>query len=102
MSQLLRQLQSLQALSSKLPLNAALSFLYVAQHGPCFKRDLELALGFSTATGSRNTDYLFRLNRLRKPGLDLIKKYEDPNDRRQCILELTDKGQALIEKLMAA
>ena len=101
MNQLLRQMQILQSYDPKFPINAAATLIYVALHGPCRKIDLEQALNLSTASGSRNTDYLFKLNRLRKPGLDLISKYEDPSDRRQLILELTEKGKALVQKLMA-
>ena len=84
---------------SKFPINAALTLLYVASNEPCLKRDMELALGFSTATGSRNTDYLSKINRLRTPGLDFINKVDDPDDRRQTVLTLTPKGKEFIQQL---
>ena len=99
MSKLFNQLQTFQSLDSKFPINAALTFLYVVEHNPCLKVDMEEALGFTTASGSRNTDYLSKVNRLRKPGLDLITKKDNPDDRRQVILTLTPKGEALANQL---
>lgn len=99
MRQLFHCLQQLQKKDSKFPINAALTLLYVAQHEPCLKKDMELALGFSTASGSRNTDYLTKINRLRQEGLDLINKEDDPDDRRQTILTLTPKGKEFINQL---
>ena len=99
MKPLFRQLQLLQLQDSKFPINAALTLMYVASNEPCLKRDMELALGFSTATGSRSTDYLSKINRLRAPGLDFINKVDDPDDRRQTILTLTPKGKEFIKQL---
>jgi DNA-binding MarR family transcriptional regulator len=73
--------------------------MYVAMNEPCLKKDMELALGFTTASGSRNTDYLTKINRLRQPGLDLITKEDDPDDRRQTVLTLTPKGKDFIKQL---
>ena len=102
MKQLFTVLQRLQEKDSKFPINAAITFVYVAMNEPCLKRDMELALGFETSTGSRNTDYLTKVNRLRKPGLDLINKEDDPDDRRQTILTLTPKGKDFIKQLGVA
>ena len=93
MKPLFRALQQLQEKDSKFPINAALTLMYVGQHEPCLKRDMEITLGFNTACGSRNTDYLSKINRLRQPGLNLINKVEDPDDRRQTILTLTPEGK---------
>ena len=99
MKQLLRQLQLMQHQDSKFPINAALTLLYVARNEPCLKRDMEIALGFSTATGSRNSDYLSKINRLRSPGLSFINKVDDPDDRRQTVLTLTPKGKEFVNLL---
>ena len=99
MKPLFKALQLLQAQDSKFPINAALTLLYVAMNEPCLKKDMEIALGFTTASGSRNTDYLSKINRLRQEGLDFINKVDDPDDRRQTILTLTPKGKDFINQL---
>ena len=99
MKPLFRSLQLLQEKDSKFPINAALTLLYVAMNEPCLKKDMESDLGFTTASGSRNTDYLTKINRLRQPGLDLINKEDDPDDRRQTVLTLTPKGEDFITQL---
>ena len=99
MKQVFRVLKKLQEKDSKFTINAALTFVYVAMNEPCLKKDMELALGFTTASGSRNTDYLTKINRLRQPGLDLINKEDDPNDRRQTVLTLTNRGKEFVNQL---
>ena len=84
---------------SKFPINAALTLLYVAEHEPCLKQDLEIALGFTCASGSRNTDYLSSSNRLRKPGLGFINKEDAIEDRRLSVLTLTPEGRDFIHQL---
>lgn len=79
-------------------------FFYVAAHDGCHKQAMERDLGISVAAGSRNTDLLSKLHRLRlsdgkpRPGLDLIIKKEDPTDRRRQILTLSIKGKKLIHQ----
>jgi len=43
---------------------------------------MELDLGLSTASGSRNTDFLCRQNRYKTAGLNLITKEAGSNKRR--------------------
>ena len=99
MNPLFQAFKTFQAVDDRFPVNAALSLLYIANHEPCFKQEMENALGFNSASGSRNTDYLCKINRLKKPGLGFIAKEEDFHDRRRSILTLTDKGRHFIESL---
>ena len=97
--QLFRAFKQLKQKDTKFPINAALALLYVAEHEPCLKQDMEIALDFTSASGSRNTDYLSNNNRLRKPGLGFISKEDNPDDRRHSILTLTPRGKDFINSL---
>tara|TARA_R100000664_G_scaffold15015_1_gene23414 strand:+ start:2186 stop:2539 length:354 start_codon:yes stop_codon:yes gene_type:complete len=74
-------------------------FLYVASHDGCHKQAMEEYLDLSTSSGSRNTDFLSEMHRLRKPGLDLIRKEQDRTNRRRSILTLTEKGRRLATQI---
>ena len=73
-------------------------FWYVATYQNCSKKDIENHFKMSKASASRMTDYISRYHRLGKPGLGLISKEQDPNDKRKTLLKLTRKGKDLIEK----
>ena len=98
--QLFKAFKLLKEKDSKFPINAALVLLYVAENEPCLKQDMELALDFSSASGSRNTDYLSNNNRLRKPGMGFIIKEDCIDDRRLSVLTLTPKGKEFVNLLM--
>ena len=83
------------AYSKEIPAQVIASFLYVASHDDCNKIDMERELDLSSASGSRNTDWLSDQHRLGKPGLGLIVKYRDRTNRRRQILQLTAKGRQL-------
>ena len=92
-------IQLFRGMDPRFPINAIQVFFYVAEHGSCLKQDMELALNFNPATGSRNSDYLSNNHRLRKPGMGLITKEDYPPDRRNSILSLTDKGRQLLDAI---
>lgn len=73
------------------------TFFYVASHNNCHKQALEEDLSFTTASSSRNTDWLSKIHRLNKPGLDLIIKEVDPNNKRRQTLRLSPKGEQLVK-----
>ena len=102
MKQLFRAMSLLKEQDDRFPINAVLTLLYIAEHNPCLKQDMENALGFNSASGSRNTDYLSTINRLRKPGLGFITKEDNPYDRRQTTLALTERGEEFIHQLSEA
>ena len=83
----------------EIPAQVIATFLYVASHDDCLKSDLEKELMFSTASGSRNTDWLSDFHRLNKAGLGLLIKYRDPTNRRKQILKLSPKGRILAKQL---
>ena len=84
--------------SQQVPLQSMAVFWYVATYQNCSKKDIEDHFKMSKASTSRITDYISRYHRLGKPGLGLISKEQDPNDKRKTLLKLTRKGKDLIEK----
>ena len=99
MAKLAQAIEHLRTFDKEIPAQVIATFLYVASHDDCMKGDLEKALAFSTASGSRNTDWLSEYHRLNKAGLGLIAKYRDPTNRRRQILKLSPKGRILVQQL---
>tara|TARA_Y100001973_G_scaffold104462_1_gene174427 strand:+ start:1557 stop:1931 length:375 start_codon:yes stop_codon:yes gene_type:complete len=99
MAKLAQAIEHFRTLDKEIPAQVIATFLYVASHDDCFKGDLEKALAFSTASGSRNSDWLSEFHRLNKAGLGLITKYRDPTNRRRQILKLSPKGRILVQQL---
>ena len=98
-AKLAQAIEHFRTLDKEIPAQVIATFLYVASHDDCNKVDLEKVLTFSTASGSRNTDWLSAYHRLNKPGLGLIIKYRDPNNRRRQVLQLSAKGRILVQEL---
>tara|TARA_X000001382_G_scaffold7323_1_gene5555 strand:+ start:316 stop:726 length:411 start_codon:yes stop_codon:yes gene_type:complete len=98
-ARLLKVIQLIRLLDREMPAQVIASFLYVASHNHCHKQALEEDLDFTTASSSRNTDWLSDQHRLNKPGLGLIKKQQDPANRRRQELILTSKGESLLKQI---
>ena len=96
---LLRAFELLRIMDREVPGQVVSTFLYIASHNPCHKQKLEQDLGFTTASASRNSDWLSEWHRLRKRGLGLITKERDECNRRRILLRLTPKGEALARQL---
>ena len=99
MAKLAQAIEHFRTLDKEIPAQVIATFLYVASHDDCLKGDLEKALTFSTASGSRNTDWLSEFHRLNKAGLGLIVKYRDQTNRRRQLLKLSPKGRILVKHL---
>ncbi len=99
MAKMAKAIEHFRTFDKEIPAQVIATFLYVASHDDCNKIDMEKALAFSSASGSRNTDWLSEFHRLNKPGLGLITKYRDETNRRRQILKLTPKGRILANQL---
>lgn len=100
LGRLLEAMDLFRSLDREFPAQLISTFLYVASHNPCHKEALEEDLDLTTASGSRNTDWLSDVHRLRKPGLGLIHKYKDPSNNRRMMMRLTEKGERLAQLLL--
>lgn len=99
MERVLKVINLLRLLDRELPAQVVATYFYVASHENCHKAAMEEDLGFTTASGSRNTDWLSKHHRLNKPGLDLIIKEPDPSNKRRSQLKLSPKGKQLIHQI---
>lgn len=91
--------EEIQELDREMPAPVIACFLYIASHNPCNKAAMEKDLGLTSASGSRNSDWLSKKHRIGKKGLNLITKKEDPTNARRQVLALTQKGKDLAERI---
>lgn len=90
----------LRELDNEMPAQLIATLLYVASHKNCHKQALEQDLDFTTASSSRNTDWLSKSHRItNRKGLGLINKEPDPDNGRRIQLSLTREGEALIDNI---
>jgi DNA-binding MarR family transcriptional regulator len=94
-----QMMKKIRFLDWEIPAQTIATLFYIASHEGCHKQALEDALECSPASGSRNTDWLSKRHRLNKPGLDLISKEVDPDNKRRLILKLTPKGKAFVKEI---
>ena len=92
-------LREFQKLDPEMQIPAMYTFLYVALNGPCNQRAVEEAVGISGASASRNISYWCVIRKRGVPGLGMLERYEDPDDRRNNVIRLTPKGKRFLEKL---
>ena len=97
--QLIRELEPTKAKVNELPIQTLTCLMYIASHDGCHKQAMEEDLNMNKAAGSRNTDWLARLHRLGRPGLNLITKEVDYSDKRRSVLKLTRKGKDLVHQI---
>lgn len=75
-------------------------FLYIASHNPCHKMAIEEDLNFSTASASRNLQWLTGQKRTGKPGMNLVEKYTEEGSRR-ILCRLTTEGKVFIDQVLS-
>ena len=84
----------------EIPAQVIYCLLYIAANNPCYKSDMERALKFSSASGSRNTDWLAEKHRLGTAGLGLITKSICPDSKkRRLLLTLTKQGELFVDSI---
>jgi len=91
---LLAVMEEFRVLQEEVPVRAVVAFLYVATHNPCLMTDLQRDLKMHSSSASRCTDMLCAVNRLDKPGLNLVKKEKDHLMATRTILSLTPRGES--------
>lgn len=96
---LLKVINLIRMFDREMPAQVLATLFYVAAHENCHKQAMEEDLHFTTASSSRNTDWLSKFHRLNKPGLNLIIKEADPFNKRRQVLRLSPKGEQLIDEI---
>lgn len=90
---LLEVMEEFRALKAEVPAQAIVTFLYVATHNPCMQSQLQKDLKMHSSSASRNTDMFSDIDRLGKPGPNLIKKEPDPLNATRAVISLTPRGE---------
>lgn len=87
------------ALEYDVPLQALQAFLFVARNQGCSQKDVEVKLGMTNASASRNVSIWTERRFDRKPGFGLIQRDFDAHDQRFRVLTLTEAGQKFFEQI---
>jgi len=98
-NELINALETFSTIDGEVQLQTMLAFLYVARRGTCTQKDVEIELGMTNATASRNISYWTERRFDRRPGIGFIERREDDHDRRYKVLQLTARGRSFFEKL---
>jgi len=100
---LLQVMKQFRLYDREVPIQVICTLLYIGSRNTCHKQALEEDLNLTSASSSRNTDWLSKEHRLklpsgeRKAGLDLIRKEVDLTRRQR--LTLTKKGEDLMKQI---
>lgn len=93
-------MRRLRGLDREVPAQVLQCLFYIAARDNCHKQALEEDLKMTTASASRNTDWLSQSHRIKHAtGLGLITKEQDPDNRRRIQLKLTPAGRDLMDEL---
>jgi len=93
---LLEVMEEFRVLKAEVPAQAMVAFLYVATHNPCLMVDLQRDLKMHSSSASRNTDMFSDIDRLGKPGPNLVKKEPDPLNATRSVISLTPRGERFV------
>ena len=96
---LLEVIEEFRVFHKEVPAQVISTFFYVAAHNPCLLVDLQRDLRMKSGSASRCTDWLTDINRLGKPGPNLVKKEPDPLNANRAMLSLTAKGDHLVRTI---
>lgn len=99
LSRLQKATDLLRIFDNELPAQLISVLFYVGAHNGCRTTEMPKALGLAQSSISRCTDWLSDYHRLGKPGMGLIKKVVDPEDKRARRVYLTYKGECLMESI---
>ena len=86
-------------LDPHMQLTTMLTFLFIAQRSEVSQKTIETHLGFSNAAASRNVSYWSDLKKYGVPGQGFVERFENPTDRREKLIRLTDRGQAFYDRV---
>lgn len=96
---LAKHLELFSKIDSEIQLQTILCLLYVARKGECMQRDVEIELGLTNGSASRNISYWTDRRFDRKPGIGFIERTENDYDRRFKLLRLTPEGKQFMKQL---
>lgn len=103
LANLARVMEEFRKFDSEMQSQTILAFIIVAnkrsQNSTISIGEVGALLGITSASASRNIAALTAFSRHRRKGHDLITTYENPEFRVEKLIELTEKGKALVTRL---
>ena len=93
MKALMKSIELMQTLDERMQAQTIMVFLLVCEFGPCRMASIRRMANISQASVSRNCASLGRIHRRGEPGFGLVDTEEDPMDRKQKFVQLTQKGE---------
>ncbi|MEA5416710.1 MarR family transcriptional regulator [Synechococcus sp. BA-132 BA5] len=99
LSRLQKVTDRLRLFDNELPAQVMSVLFYIAAHNGCRTTEMPKALNLAQSSISRCTDWLSDYHRLGKPGMGLIRKVVDSEDKRSRRVYLTYKGECVIEDI---
>jgi len=102
LDQLIDVLEEFRKIDPNMPVQYALSFLYVARHEGHSMRELKDFAGLSQAAVSRNVSALSNVHKRKGGGYELVATKEDIENRRLKRLYLTSKGRRWVRSIVKA
>lgn len=93
-------LEELRKLDDDMPIQYALSFLYISRYEGLSSRELADHMGVSQAAASRQVAALAD-HRRKGEGYKIVSDERDPQELRRKILKLTSKGRRVVKSLVA-
>lgn len=94
-----RAIDLLRTFDHEIPGQVISVFFYVCARNGCKTTPMPKDLGLAQSSISRCSDWLSDYHRLGKPGMGLIIKKTDPQDRRVRRLWLTPKGELVKQQI---
>lgn len=98
-NELSRGMEHFHKLNPTMQVSTMLVFLYIASKGVTNQQDIEMSLGLTGGTTSRNVSYWTDTKEFGVDGMGMVERFEDPRDRRHKILRLTPKGKRFYDLL---
>lgn len=97
---LLRLLDLFRDLDNDIPIQMVATYLIVSLQEGMSVKDVCDRLGMATSTASRNIAALSKVHRLGRPGFDLVVNVENPMNRREKLISLTQKGKGFRKRIL--
>ena len=99
----LQALHLFKSLDPRVSVNEAIAFLYAAENDGLTVQEVAYLAGFTQSTASRSLRALGRAESewSQAPALGLLEAYLNPDDGRSHIIQLTDRGREVRDRLDA-
>ena len=93
LDRMLQAVEAFRQFDPEMPAQTISVFLAIAYHGEISMARLKTLLGIAQSSVSRNVSMLSATTRHGKPGPNLLRSWENPDNRREKLVTLTVQGR---------